>query len=267
MSSVWRRQDGNPMVIAHGDESGNGLYPGNTLLYLQKMVALGVDALEMDLNLTADGRLILIHDATLDRSTDGRGAVIDKSLAELRALNAAYHWSSDGESFPYREKPQRPVTIDEVFAEIPQTPMIIELKNRELQAARALSEAIDRAGCGHRVIVSSFHHRVIQEFRRLQPQVHTGATMREALTFFLAQLFGMARWLKPAFKAMQLPARYFGLKVFTPRFVRAARSCGLHLSVWTVDEVESMRHFMALGLDGIVTNRPDRLMALIREGQ
>ncbi|WP_226663347.1 glycerophosphodiester phosphodiesterase [Microbulbifer aggregans] len=265
MGSGWRRTDGYPMVIAHGDESGNGLYPGNTLLYLQEMVALGVDALEMDLNLTADGHLILIHDPTVDRTTEGQGLVIDKSLEELQKLNAAYHWSRDGETFPYREKPLRFVTIDEVFSAIPNTPMIIELKNRELHAAEALSSAIDRAGCGERVIVSSFHHKVIQAFRRLQPLVRTGSTMREALTFFIAQGIGVAHRLKPAYRAMQLPSRYLGLNVYSPRFIRAARRCGLHIAVWTVDEIETMHRYIALGLDGIVTNRPDRLLALIRE--
>lgn len=265
MSSGWHRPDGYPMVIAHGDESGNGLYPGNTLLYLQEMVALGVDALEMDLNLTADGHLILIHDPTVDRTTEGQGLVVDKTLEELQQLNAAYHWSQDGQNFPYREKPLRFVTIDEVFASIPHTPMIIELKNRELRAAEALSAAIDRADCGERVIVSSFHHNVIHQFRRLQPLVRTGATMREALAFFVAQSIGVAHRLKPVYRAMQLPTRYLGLNVYSPRFIRAARRCGLHIAVWTVDEVEVMRHYMELGLDGIVTNRPDRLLALLRK--
>lgn len=250
----------HPLVIAHGDDRGRGLYPGNTMLYLREMVALGVDALEIDLNLTADDHLVLIHDGTLERTTDGCGEVGDKSLSDLRGLNAAYHWSPDGVRFPYRDDPQPLVTIDEVFAAFPQTPMIIELKNDQARAAEALASAIKSAGCEDRVIVSSFYRGVIRKFRSLCPRAATGATLPEALLFYVAQCVFAEKLLKPAFNTMQLPPSYYGLPVFTRRFVRAARRCGLHLAVWTVDETECMQKYIALGLDGIVTNRPDRLL-------
>ncbi|WP_158681658.1 glycerophosphodiester phosphodiesterase [Microbulbifer pacificus] len=253
------------MVIAHGDESGCGLYPGNTLLYLHKMVELGVEALELDLNLTADGHLILMHDATLERTTDGRGAVIEHTLAQLRTLNAAHNWSRDGRCFPYRDNPIRVATVDEVFAQIPNVPLIIELKNNDPEAARALSRAIETADCHEWVIVSSFHRAVIREFRRLCPQARTGVTMPEALLFYIAQWLGAARWLHCEYRAMQLPMHYLGLNVYSRRFVFAARKHHLHLAVWTVDDEKQMQHYIALGLDGIVTNRPDRLLKLLEE--
>lgn len=261
----WKTGARRPMVIAHGDESGCGLYPGNTLLYMHKMLELGVDALELDLNLTADGRLVLMHDPTLERTTNGRGLVIEHSLAQLRKLNAAHHWSRDGEHFPYRDNPIPIATIDEVFAQVPATPLIIELKNNSPAAAQALSRAIDTAGCGERLIVSSFHRPVIREFRRLCPQVRTGVTMPEALLFYVAQGLGTAGWLHCDYRAMQLPTHYLGLNVYSERFVKAARRHGLHLAVWTVDDCEQMKQYIALGLDGIVTNRPDRLLKLLDE--
>lgn len=253
-----------PLVIAHGDEGGRGLYPGNTLLYLNKMLALGVDALEIDLNLTADGHLVLLHDGTLERTTDGSGQVKDKTLQELETLNAAYHWSPDGEQFPYRKDPQPLVTIDQAFAAFPDTPMVIELKNDDPRAAQSLARAIEKAGGEARLIVSSFHRNVIRTFRSLCPRVATGATLPEALLFFVAQCVFAERLLKPAFQTMQLPVSYYGLPVFTRRFVSAARRCGLHISVWTVNEPEAMKKFIALGLDGIVTDRPDRLLKLFQ---
>ena len=252
-----------PLVIAHGDDRGHGLYPGNTLLYLREMVALGVDALEIDLNLTADGQLVLIHDGTLERTTDGRGQVVDKPLSKLKGLNAAYHWSRDGEHFPYRDDPQPLVTIGEAFAAIPQTPMIIELKNDDERAAQALARAIAAAGREDLVVVSSFHRGVIRKFRALCPSVATGATLPEALLFYAAQCVFAEKYLQPAFNTMQLPPRYYGMPVFTRRFLHAARRCSLHLSVWTVDEAQAMQEYRALGLDGIVTNRPDRLLSIL----
>ena len=262
LSEQWLRP-GRPLVIAHGDEGGRGLYPGNTGLYLRKMIALGVDALEIDLNLTADGHLVLLHDGILERTTDGHGSVTEMPLAELRKLNAAYHWSPDGERFPYRDDPQPLMTIDEAFAACPHTPMIIELKNDEPQAAASLARAIEQAGCQQRVIVSSFHRRVIRAFRALCPQVATGATLPEALLFFVAQLVFAERLLKLAYQTMQLPTHYYGLPVYTRRFVQAARRCGLHIAVWTVNKPASMEKYVALGLDGIVTDRPDRLLSIL----
>jgi len=250
------------LAISHGDEANCGLYPGNTLLYLQKMVELGVDALEFDLNLTADDALVLIHDGSLERTTDGGGAVQDKTLAELRQLNAGHQWSRDGETFPYREQPLPLSTVDEVFAALPHTPMIIELKNNDPRAAAALARSVRAAGAEERVVVSSFHYGVIAAFRRLCPQAATGATLPEALLFFVAQLLHVEKFLRPAYQTMQLPPNFHGIRVFTHRFVHAAHRCRLHLSVWTVDKAEEMREFTEAGLDGIVTNRPDILLSL-----
>ncbi|WP_193161571.1 glycerophosphodiester phosphodiesterase [Microbulbifer hainanensis] len=258
-------QKPEPLVISHGDEAGNGLYPGNTLHYLQEMVALGVDALEFDLNLTADGQLILMHDGFVDRTTEGSGAIQEKTLEELRGLNPGYHWGGSDGSFPYRDAPLQISTVDEVFAALPDTPMIIELKNDDPRAAEALCRSVQDAGATSRVIVSSFHRGVIAEFRRLCPDVATGATMPEALLFFVAQLFGAERLLSPAYQTMQLPIHFHGIRVYTPRFVRAARNCNLHISVWTVDDEVEMQRHIDLGLDGIVTNRPDRLLSLLDE--
>ncbi|MCX2793468.1 glycerophosphodiester phosphodiesterase [Microbulbifer thermotolerans] len=253
-----------PLVIAHGDERGRGLYPGNTLFYLKKMVALGVDALEIDLNLTADGHLVLIHDSRLERTSDGRGAVGASTLEELRQLNMGYNWSQDGEVYPYRDQPLRIATIDEAFAALPDTPMIIELKNNDRRAAEAMCESLRRSGKGSQVIVSSFHQGVIRHFRRLCPEVATGATRLEAMGFFVAQLLHAESLLRPAYQTMQLPMRYWGIPVFSPRLMRAARKLKLHMSAWTVNEEADMRRYIDLGLDGLVTDRPDQLMALLK---
>ena len=254
-----------PLVIAHGNEAGNGLYPGNTLLYLEKMVELGVDALEIDLALTADGYLVLIHDTEVDRTTEAQGAVASMTLEELRALNMAHHWTPDGQSFPYRDAPLGVVTIDEVFAALPNTPLIIELKNDDPRAAQALCRSVRAAGSEGRVVVSSFFGGVIGHFRQLCPEVATGAATFEAMLFFAAQLCHAERLLRPGYQTMQLPMQYYGIPVFSRRFVRAARNCGLHISVWTVNAARDMRRYIDLGLDGVVTDRPDTLIELLQQ--
>lgn len=258
-------QKDRPLVIAHGDEAGNGLYPGNTLFYLQKMVELGVDALEIDVNLTADGHLVLMHDSRLERTTDGEGAVGEKTLEELRQLNMGHNWSPDGETHPYRKQPLRIATIDEVFVALPDTPMIIELKDKSARAARAMCDSLRRSEKRGEVIVSSFHQGVINEFRRLCPEVATGAATLDAMLFFVAQLLHAERLLRPAYQTMQLPMHYCGIPVFSQRFMRAAKKLNLHVSAWTVNDQEDMRRYIDLGLDGLVTDRPDKLMALLAQ--
>jgi len=251
-----------PLVIAHGDESGNGLYPGNTLLYLQKMVELGVDALEIDVNLTADGHLVLIHDSRLERTSDGEGAVAEKTLEELRQLNMGHHWSPGGETYPYRDQPLRIATIDEVFEALPDTPMIVELKDKSPRAARAMCDSLRKSDKRGQVIVSSFHQGVINEFRRLCPEVATGAATLDAMLFFAAQLLHAERLLRPGYQTMQLPMRYYGIPVFSKRLMRAAKKLNLQVSAWTVNDRSDMQRYIDLGLDGLVTDRPDKLMAL-----
>ncbi|WP_237066545.1 glycerophosphodiester phosphodiesterase [Microbulbifer guangxiensis] len=251
-----------PLVIAHGDERGQGLYPGNTMLYLREMTALGADALEIDLNLTADGHLVLNHDPLLDRVSDGSGLIRQHTLESLRSLNMASRWTHDGSTFPYRDTTVPVATIDEVFAAFPDMPMILELKDRDPAAAVALAQSVRRVGKVSSLVVSSFHLGVIREFRRLCPDVATGATLPEALLFFLAQLLRLERWLRPAYQTMQLPTRYYGIPVFSTRLIRAAHRIGLHVSVWTVDATEDMEYYLRLGVDGIVTNRTDRLKSV-----
>lgn len=262
---VLPQKQNGPLVIAHADDAGGGLYPGNTLLYLQKMVEQGVDVLELDLNLTADGHLVMMHDTSVDRTTEGSGMIRDLTLAQLRELNVAHNWTQDGDIYPYREQPQRIATIDEVFAAVPDTPIIIELKDSAPQAAQVLCESVRRFERQRGVIVSSFRQPLIDEFRRLCPQVATGAAMRDALVFYAAQLVGAERLLSPRFQTMQLPMRWNGIDVFSARLLRAAKSLGMHVSVWTVNDPADMQRYIELGVDGILTDRPDRLHTLLQQ--
>ncbi|WP_020414650.1 glycerophosphodiester phosphodiesterase [Microbulbifer variabilis] len=253
----------NPMVISHGNDCSNGLYPGNTSLYLQKMVELGVDGIEVDLWLTADGHLVLLHDPELKDSSDGSGSVEDMTLAQLRELNIAYHWSPDGENYPYRENPLTIITIEEALEEVGDTPLILELKSAKYAAAEVLSEVLQTKEKHGQVIVSSFHHGVVRAFRRLSPDVATGAVTWEAALLYFAQLIRAEGLLAPHYQTMQLPMFHFGLDVVTAGTMRAAHKLNLHVSVWTANGRADLQRYIDLGVDGIVTDRPDILMAML----
>ncbi|WP_295799394.1 glycerophosphodiester phosphodiesterase [uncultured Microbulbifer sp.] len=254
-----------PLVIAHADDSGQGLYPGNTPVFLQQMAERKVDVLEMDVHATADGALVLMHDATVDRTTEGEGAIRELSLAELKKLNVAYNWSRDGETYPYRDNPQRILTIDEVFQTYPKYPMVIELKTPQTEAALALCDRLQAFNKSNQVIVSSFHQQAIDAFREACPHVATGAGSDEVKLYALASKLGAFRLLSPRYQALHIPVEYDSITLITPEAVKSVQDHGVRIDVWTVNDEAEMRRLIEMGVDGIMTDRPDRLFRVIEE--
>ena len=262
-----REQNGErrPLIIAHADDSGLGLYPGNTLEFLQQMAALEVDVLEMDVHVTADGELVLMHDATVDRTTEGEGAIKDKTLEQLQQLNVAYNWSQDGEQFPYREKPQRIVTLDDVFKAFPKYPMVIELKTPDPAAADILCRTVRAYSKSNQVIVSSFHQKAIDTFREGCPHVATGAGSDEVRLFALAAHLNALRLVSPRYQALHIPVEHKGITLVSPSSVTQSHGRRVRVDVWTVNEEAEMRRLAEIGVDGIMTDRPDLLRKVLDE--
>ncbi|HEY8569562.1 glycerophosphodiester phosphodiesterase, partial [Microbulbifer sp.] len=236
-----------PLVIAHADDSGQGLYPGNTSVFLQQMAAMNVDVLEMDVHASADDELVLMHDDTVDRTTDGKGAIRDKTLQELRQLNVAYNWSQDGNTYPYRENPQRIVTVDEVFKTFPNYPMVIELKTPDAEAARALCRKLMAYNKSNQVIVSSFHQSAVDTLREECPHVATGAGSDEVKLFALATKLNAFRLLSPHYQALHIPIEYDGITLVDQSSVSQVQKRGVRMDVWTVNDEAEMRRLIELG--------------------
>jgi glycerophosphoryl diester phosphodiesterase len=166
-------------VIAH--RGGAGLRPENTIAAFAHAVAIGADVLEMDVQPTADGAIVVIHDATVDRTTNGRGRVDSFTLAELSKLDAGHRWSGDGgRSFPFRGKGVRIPALEEVFARLPQTRMIVEMKHGRAALARPLCELIRRSGMRENVLVASINVDAVAAFRAACPEVLTAMGNRSA---------------------------------------------------------------------------------------
>lgn len=254
-----------PLIIAHADDSGQGLYPGNTLTFLQQMAAMDVDVLEMDVHETADGELVLMHDDTVDRTTEGKGAIRDQTLAELRELNVAYNWTRDGKLYPYRDEPERILTLDQVFETFPKYPMIIELKAPELSAADTLCRTLRAYNKSNQVIISSFHQPAIDTFREHCPHVATGAGSDEVRLFALASRLRAMRLLSPRYQALHIPVEYNGITLISPESIAQAKERGVRVDVWTVNDAAEMRRLAEMGVDGIMTDRPDRLRKVLDE--
>ena len=252
-----------PRVIAH--QGGDRLWPSNTLYAFQRALELGADVLEMDLHSSSDGQLMVIHDATVDRTTDGSGVVSSMRSGELQALDAGYDWSPErqGLEFPYRDLGLEIPTLREVFEVFPQVPLNLELKQLEPSIATLLCDEIREHGRQDSVMVGSFHDQALREFRRACPEVATSAGPTEVRVLFALSKLFLGALYRPAADALQVPETQGSLQVVTPEFVANAQRKGVQVHVWTPNETADMERLLGLGVDGIITDRPDRLLRLL----
>ena len=161
------------LVIAH--RGGLGERPENTMLAFEHAREIGVDALELDVHMTRDGIPVIIHDATVNRTTDGTGLITDLSYAELSELDAGYSFAGESNedgtlSHPYRNADVRIPTLAEVLSEFASLRMLIEVKPNSNEVAGAICEVIRNHDAAERVIVSSFHEKPLRHFRRVCPK-------------------------------------------------------------------------------------------------
>jgi len=252
-----------PLVIAH--RGGAGLWPENTLYAFQRASAMGVHVLETDMHSTADGSLVLIHDPMVDRTTNGSGRVNHLTLSQIKALDAGYHWSGDGgSSFPFRGQGITVPTVGEVFSAFPEIRINVDIKQARPSVAEQFCRLILDFGMVERVMVASFNSSILREFRRLCPAVVTSAGRSEVRLFYaLSLLSPRAAFLPTGCYALQVPVSRKGLRVITRRFLVSARLRNLQVHAWTVNTGPQMEWLLRLGVDGIVTDYPDRLLALL----
>ncbi len=275
-----------PLCIAH--QGGAAEAPSSTMFAFATALANGADMFELDAHATADGRIVVLHDATVDSAADGRGRVDTLSLDDVRSLDAAY-WFEPGAGVVHGRPPeaytfrgvatgQRPPpdgfstgdftipTLADVLERFPGVPVNIDIKETAPQTRpyeAALAEVVRRAGRTADVMVASFSHAALQQFRTLAPDVATSASPDEVLEFWS---YAHGEGPAPdalAYQALQVPEHYGDVTVVTERFVCAAQEAGVAVHVWTVDDEASMRRLLDLGVNGIVTDRPTVLRSVL----
>ena len=251
-----------PLVIAH--RGGAGLWPENTLYAFGRARDLGADVIETDVRATADGALVVMHDATVERTTDGAGAVAALTLARLKRLDAGHRFTPDGgRTFPFRGRGITVPTLEEVFDALPEMRFNIEPKEGGPGLIKGLCRLVRGRGMAQKVLVGSFRAEVLEEFRRECPEVATSAGPAEASRFLAMQRAGLARSYAPAMQALQVPEYAGGVRVLTKEFIEAAHERNLEVHAWTINDVEDMRRLLEAGVDGVMTDYPDRLLALL----
>ena len=249
-------------VIAH--QGGNQLRPGDTMAAFSHAVELGVDALELDVHSTRDGALVVIHDDSVDRTTNGTGKVLELTLEEIKALDAGFNWPfTQDDNRPYRGTGVQIPTLEEVLIAFPDVPMVIEIKQKEPSIVRPFGDLLRAYDRSRNTTVASFHPSVLTEFRREFPEFATSGTEPEILRFFILNKLFLGRTFRPTMDAFQVPERARNLRVVRRRFVRVAQSRGIAVHVWTVNEVQDMERMLAAGVDGIISDRPDLLLTVV----
>ncbi|MGB8542373.1 MAG: glycerophosphodiester phosphodiesterase family protein [Candidatus Acidiferrales bacterium] len=239
-----------PWVIAHRGASGHT--PENTLVAFERAVQLGAGFIETDLHLTRDARFVVIHDSTLERTTNGRGEVRDFTLAELRKLDAGMWYDRE-------HMGQRIPTLDEVleFARKHDVIFYLEVKyDASWGMHHSLIAALQAPEYAGRTIVISFDQATLAALRRVDASVMMGFLVQETGTDCVKE-------------AIELGARQLCPKagLVTRELVEQAHGADLQVATWTVDHPEEMRRVIAAGVDGVMTNFPDRLRAVIEDLQ
>jgi glycerophosphoryl diester phosphodiesterase len=248
-----------PLFFAH--RGGSLLRPENTMVAFEHGMSLGADALELDIQQTRDGELVVIHDPTLDRTTSGSGLVANFTLDEMRAFDAGYHFTPDiGATFPYRGQGITVPTLRQVFERFSDTRINIDLKESTPDREARLWALIQEFAAEDRICAGCFTHAALVRFRRLTGgRVATSASPREVRSFVLAAVSHMTSWLRPAYDALQVPDTYGSVRIVSRTTVQAAHHLGIEVHVWTVDERGHMEALLALGVDGLMTDQPDIL--------
>jgi glycerophosphoryl diester phosphodiesterase len=253
------------LFFAH--RGGALLRPENTLLAFEHGASFGADALELDLQLTRDGELVVTHDFVVDRTTDGTGPVAGYTLDELRRLDAGYRFTTDGgKTFPYRGQGLTIPTLRAVFERFPTLRINMDLKESTPEREERLWRLLQEMDAVERVMIGSFEYAPMQRFRALTDgRVATGATRREIGGFLASYHTRRIGRLRPAYDALQVPETQRAFRIVTPGMIAAAHRLDLDVHVWTIDAPSDMRRLLMWGVDGVMSDRPDLLAQALAE--
>ena len=266
-------------VIAFAHQGGSFEGPSSTIGAIAHALEVGASAVELDVHATKDRRLVVCHDATVDRTTNHHGAIASLTLGELGEMDNAYWWI-DGDVVTPGRAPEEYLlrgrapkdrryaiaTLEEVAVSFPGVLLNLDIKGTNPFVEpyeELLADELRRLEIADSVIVASFHDDAIQRFRALAPNVATSGATNETVTFYFSHLDGAA--VVPPVAALQVPPRFGDVDVVTESFVAAAHDAGVAVHVWTINEPEEMARLLELGVDGIVSDRPTVLAGLLAE--
>ncbi len=265
-------------MLAYAHQGGAEEAPASTLYAIEHALSAGADAIELDVHATADGEIVVCHDATLDATTDGTGPIAERTYAEIAHLDAAYHFIPGRGSVPGRPAGEYPLRhaarrderlrvprLAEVLEATRGVPLNLDIKQtapRVRPYEAALVALLRRHGRIEDVIVASFHEAAVARVGVLAPEIAVSPQRRALRSFLLAQ---RTRRRPPEFlsryAAFQVPSHVRGIRLVTAGFVATAHEIGVAVHAWTVNDPAEMDRLVGAGVDGIMTDRPSVLAA------
>jgi glycerophosphoryl diester phosphodiesterase len=274
LSGVWLER----RVIPYAHQGGAWEGPSSTLHAIDAALAAGASAVELDVHATADGRLVVCHDETVDRTTDGAGQLCDLTLDEVRRLDNAHWWAPGADVSPglpddaYPLRGRAPgdaslcvATLEEVLERLEGVVVNLDIKRTapDVEPYEALlASALRRFGRGSDTIVASFSDVAIARFREVAPELPTSMATLETAEFYRAVQTGEPAPPTPAV-ALQVPATFGEVTVVDERFVERAHGDGLAVHVWTINDDDEMRRLVDLDVDGLISDRPSALVEVL----
>lgn len=251
-----------PRQFAHRGASGTR--PENTMAAFREARALGAEGFELDVHRTADGEVVVFHDPALERTTDGDGALAQRALAELRRLDAGGRFTPDeGRTYPFRGKGLSIPTLREVLEEFPEVPIIIEIKQVDPPLEEDLRRVIRECDAEDWTLVFSLVQEPLDRYRALAREQATGYGPEDVADFLQRVRSGDWEGYEPPAAAFAVPVEWHGLPIVSAPFVEAAHRFGREVFVWTVNEESEMERLLDLGVDGLITDYPARLAAVV----
>lgn len=258
---------GLPRPLAFAHRGGAALRPENTVEAFDHGMSLGADGLELDVHLSRDGVVVVHHDDTLDRTTNAHGPVSALRAEELDRVDGAYWFTPDGTAespqYPYRGSGLGVPRFRTVLQRYATARLIVELKTAARELARAVVDDVRAAGAIERVALGSFYAAALQEARRYEPRIPTGAAQEETRwALYRSRL----RWPlgRTKYREFQVPVRSGRTVIVTRRFIAHAHRAGLPVRVWTIDREEEMEELLGWGADSIISDRPDVAVPVVR---
>jgi glycerophosphoryl diester phosphodiesterase len=267
-------------VISFAHQGGSFEGPSSTISAISNALKNGATAVELDVHATKDRKIVVCHDETVDRTTNHQGSISNFTLAEIKEMDNAYWWiageavspgHSDSE-YVHRGKAPKDrnfaiATLEEVSEAFPGVLLNMDIKQTSPDVEpyeELLYKELQRLERTGSVIVASFHDDAIQKFRSLAPEVATSAATNETSAFFFSMLEGGELKVPPVC-SFQVPETFGDITVVNEQFVESAHKSGVAVHVWTINDVASMSRLVDLGVDGVITDTPTPLSALLKE--
>lgn len=258
----------SPIAIAQ--RGGAELAPENTFVAFHKAQSLGVDIIEYEIRMTEDGHLVVIHDETVDRTTDGEGKISEMTLEELKQLDAAYHYRDVRGKYIYRGQGITIPTVEEMFIEFPDIAHLINITEdsafEEGEIEKKLWELITRYQMQDRLIVRSFSEDSISHFQsQAQGVIPVATSGQETVSYAALHKLYLHRLYRPKSDVLYLPTESGFFNLVDRKLIDGAHRLNMKVIYHTVNDEQMMRTILMMGADGIVTDKPDLLIRIMHE--